>query len=56
LSSLAPFQIELRTDDPSLSLRELTFAQADEYYALILAADNGVSFFSRENNTHKTTY
>ena len=35
MSALAPFQIELRTDDPSLSLRELTFAQADEYYALI---------------------
>jgi hypothetical protein len=29
---------------------------ADEYYALILAADNGVSFFSRENNPHRTTY
>ena len=35
MSPLSPFQIELRTDDPSLSLRELTFAQADEYYALI---------------------
>jgi ribosomal-protein-serine acetyltransferase len=35
LTGQTHFQIELCTDDPSLSLRELTFAQADEYYALI---------------------
>ena len=29
---------------------------ADEYYALILAADNGVSFFSRENNPGTASY
>lgn len=29
---------------------------ADEFYALILAADNGVSFFARENNPGDTTY
>lgn len=29
---------------------------ADEFYALILAADNGVSFFARENNPGVTTY
>jgi RimJ/RimL family protein N-acetyltransferase len=35
LSSPTLRRIELRTGDPSLSLRELTVAQADEYYALI---------------------
>jgi RimJ/RimL family protein N-acetyltransferase len=35
LSRAAYLQIELLTDDPLLSLRELTFAQAEEYYALI---------------------
>ena len=29
---------------------------ADEFYALILAADNGVSFFARENNPGDTSY
>ena len=28
----------------------------DEFYALILAADNGVSFFARENNPGDTSY
>lgn len=29
---------------------------ADEFYALILAADNGVNFFARENNPGDATY
>ena len=29
---------------------------ADEFYALILAADNGVSFFARENNPGDMSY
>ena len=29
---------------------------ADEFYALILAADNGVSFYARENNPGDTSY
>jgi RimJ/RimL family protein N-acetyltransferase len=55
LSSLTPLQIELHTDDPSLSLRELTVAQADEYYALIDRNRSHLTQFGNYEDEGKAT-
>ncbi len=41
---------------PHMTALGQTDLSADEFYALILAADNGVSFFARENNPGDTSY